>query len=87
MKKIRAIVARQPTGQFTQRDTHNQNVYIVTTRAGDGYWLSKHSERKRLIVRRSHRITAVVLFTHYTYPIAPRPNALHWNWQPCRASP
>jgi len=23
-------------------------------------WLSKHSERKRLIVRRSHRITAVV---------------------------
>ena len=53
-----AIVARQSTRQFTQRDTHNQNVCIVTMRAGDGYWLSKHSERNRLIVRRSHRITA-----------------------------
>jgi len=31
-----AIVARQSTRQFTQRDTHNQNVYIVTMRAGDG---------------------------------------------------
>jgi len=36
------IVARQSTRQFTQRDTHNQNVCIVTMRAGDGYWLSKH---------------------------------------------
>ena len=32
----RAIVARQSTRQFTQKDTHNQNVYIVTMRAGDG---------------------------------------------------
>ena len=55
---LRATMARQSTRQFTQRDTHNQNVCIVTMRAGDGYWLSKHSERKRLIVRRSHRITA-----------------------------
>jgi len=52
------IVARQSTRQFTQRDTHNQNVCIVTMRAGDGYWLSKHSERNGLTVRRSHRITA-----------------------------
>ena len=29
-------------------------------------WLSKHSERKRLIVRRSHRITAV-----FSLPIIP----------------
>ena len=33
---LRAIVARQSTRQFTQRDTHNQNVCIVTMRAGDG---------------------------------------------------
>jgi len=32
---LRAIVARQSTRQFTQRNTHNQNVYIVTMRAGD----------------------------------------------------
>jgi len=32
----RVIVARQSTRQFTQRDTHSQNVYIVTMRAGDG---------------------------------------------------
>jgi len=30
------IVARQSTRQFTQRDTHNQNVCIVTMRTGDG---------------------------------------------------
>jgi len=33
---IHAIVARQSTRQFTQRDMHNQNVYIVTMRTGDG---------------------------------------------------
>ena len=33
---LRAIVARQSTRQFTQSDTHNQNVCIVTMRAGDG---------------------------------------------------
>jgi len=43
---------------ISQRDMHNQNVYIVNMCTGDGLWLSKHSERKRLIVRRSHRITA-----------------------------
>jgi len=33
---LRAIVARQSARQFTQRYTHNQNVCIVTMRAGDG---------------------------------------------------
>ena len=40
-----AIVARQSTRQFTQRDTHNQNVYTVTMRAGNidvrGYTYTK----------------------------------------------
>jgi len=36
LNKDEPQLARQSTRQFTQRDTHNQNVCIVMMRAGDG---------------------------------------------------